>query len=209
MPVFAAEPPPPIYTPQPQTPSQPRLTAQPVALPRQTKKKSAVPKIIGIAGAILICAIIGIVAVVAVGGVLNGNKNPSTAPINSTAIALGVQATQQAKIQLTEQASNQEKQEAIDRGRQIAGEQDCLDCHSIDGSSSSGPTLKGLFGSNVQLNDGTSITIDANFLRTSILNPNAFIISGYSKDTMPPGYINQISTQGIDDLVAYIISLGQ
>lgn len=89
------------------------------------------------------------------------------------------------------------------QGRQFAEEKGCLGCHSIDGSASTGPTWKGLYGKTEKLIDGTTIKVDAAYLKESILNPNASVIEGYSA-IMPP---YQLSDAEIDALIAFTKSL--
>ena len=50
----------------------------------------------------------------------------------------------------------------------------CSACHSVDGSPRVGPTWKGLYGrADYEMVDGTKITVDDDYIRESILNPNA------------------------------------
>jgi cytochrome c2 len=60
----------------------------------------------------------------------------------------------------------------------------CQGCHSIDGSKSSGPTFKGLFGSKVQLTNGQTVTADDAYLMESILDPDKEIVKGYQPGVM-------------------------
>ncbi len=73
-------------------------------------------------------------------------------------------------------------------GKTLAQEKGCLACHSLDGSKGVGPTLKGLYGSQVKVTKGgklLSITADAAFLKESIKEPGATVVEGY-QPTMPP-----------------------
>jgi mono/diheme cytochrome c family protein len=84
----------------------------------------------------------------------------------------------------------------------------CQGCHSIDGSSSSGPTMKGLFNSMVQLTNGQSVKADEQFLLESILDPDKQIVRGYEPGVMSaavqPGSVSQEQAQ---ELVDYIKTL--
>jgi len=60
----------------------------------------------------------------------------------------------------------------------------CQGCHSIDGSKSSGPTFKGLAGSQVQLTNGQTVTADDAYLLESILDPDKMIVKGYQPGVM-------------------------
>ena len=45
---------------------------------------------------------------------------------------------------------------------------------------------------------------DAAFIKTSITDPNAAIASGYQPNIMPAGYGSQLTSQQINDLVAFL-----
>ncbi len=70
-------------------------------------------------------------------------------------------------------------------GQVLYQQQACFTCHSIDGSDKVGPTFQGLFGRSEQLQGGGSVQVDENYLRESILEPNAKIVAGY-QPVMPP-----------------------
>ncbi|MCX6619900.1 MAG: cytochrome c oxidase subunit II [Acidobacteria bacterium] len=55
----------------------------------------------------------------------------------------------------------------------------CSSCHSIDGSRGQGPSFKGIFGHPAQLADGKSVTVDVNYIRESILQPQAKVVAGF------------------------------
>ncbi|MCH2206581.1 MAG: cytochrome c oxidase subunit II [Lentisphaerales bacterium] len=62
----------------------------------------------------------------------------------------------------------------------------CSACHSVDGSPRVGPTWKGLYGkANYEMVDGTKITVDDDYIRESILNPNAKKAKGFGAVPMP------------------------
>lgn len=71
-----------------------------------------------------------------------------------------------------------------ERGQKIwAGK--CVACHSIDGKKGAGPTWKGLFGATGHPIEGGTVDVDENYLRESILEPNAKVSAGYPKGVMP------------------------
>ncbi len=83
----------------------------------------------------------------------------------------------------------------------------CNTCHSVTGARSVGPTFLGLFGHEVQLTDGGRIMADENYLRRSILEPQAQIVTGFQP--VMPTYQGILSDREIDALIAYIKSLGK
>ena len=67
----------------------------------------------------------------------------------------------------------------------------CQGCHSLDGSRSTGPTFKGLYGSKVQLTNGKTVTADEKYLLDSILDPDLDIVKGYQ-----PGVMTSVIKKG-------------
>jgi cytochrome c oxidase subunit 2 len=54
----------------------------------------------------------------------------------------------------------------------------CITCHG-DKPGARGPSLKGLFGNPVQLQSGDVVTVNEDYIRESILRPNAKLTAGY------------------------------
>jgi cytochrome c2 len=94
------------------------------------------------------------------------------------------------------------------KGKSLFASLGCASCHSIDGSSGVGPTLKGLFGSKVQLTNGKTVTADDAYLLESIEDPDAEIVQGHQPGIMS-GVIkpHQVAEADARDLVAYIKTL--
>jgi cytochrome c oxidase subunit 2 len=82
----------------------------------------------------------------------------------------------------------------------------CSTCHRID-VQGRGPNLAGIFGKPVQLEDGRSVIADENYVRESILNPAAKVVSGF-KPIMPV-FQGQVTEEQLNSLVAYVKSLAQ
>ena len=80
----------------------------------------------------------------------------------------------------------------------------CHTCHRAAGTSQ-GPSLAGLFGKTVKLQEGNIVPADENYLRESIVDPRAKIVSGYQP--IMPTFKGLISEEGILQLIAYIKSL--
>jgi cytochrome c oxidase subunit 2 len=86
---------------------------------------------------------------------------------------------------------------------QVNGAPACSTCHSLDGSTLVGPSLQGysaVAGTRVENQSAEAYTT------TSITQPAAFIVSGFS-NTMYAQYGRQLSGQQIADLVAYLLTL--
>jgi len=91
-------------------------------------------------------------------------------------------------------------------GQNIFQQLGCVTCHRSD-TQGRGPDLVGLFGKQVQLEDGRTVIADENYVRESILNPSAKIVSGF-KPIMPV-FQGLVSEEQLNALIAYIKSLNQ
>jgi len=81
----------------------------------------------------------------------------------------------------------------------------CASCHKSDGAGRC-PVLEGLFGKQVQLQDGRTVTVDESYIRESILDPKAKVAAGY--EPIMPNFTGMLSEEQIAQLVAYIKSIG-
>jgi cytochrome c oxidase subunit 2 len=91
-------------------------------------------------------------------------------------------------------------------GQQLFQQLGCATCHRFD-TQGRGPNLAGVFGKPVLLDDGRTVVADENYLRESILNPGAKIVSGFKP--IMPSFQGQVSEESLMALVAYIKSLAQ
>jgi len=82
----------------------------------------------------------------------------------------------------------------------------CITCHRSD-SGARGPNLAGLYGRPVRLQDNRVIVADDNYIRESILNPNAKVVSGFQP--VMPTFQGVVSEEGLLQIIAYIKSLGE
>jgi cytochrome c oxidase subunit 2 len=83
----------------------------------------------------------------------------------------------------------------------------CAQCHTLDGTRDTGPSFKGLWGKREKMQDGTVVLVDENYLRESILEPNAKVVAGY--DNVMNTYKGKLSDREIDALIAFIKSLSE
>jgi cytochrome c oxidase subunit 2 len=90
-------------------------------------------------------------------------------------------------------------------GARVFRQYNCNVCHSVDGTRIVGPTMKGLFGSERQFEDGGTATADENYIRESILDPGAHIVQTYP-NAMPATFTS-LSAKQLDGLIAYIQTL--
>lgn len=94
----------------------------------------------------------------------------------------------------------------VERGEMFAQQFGCIACHSLDGTQLVGPTWKGVFGSQEQLDDGTSVLVDRDYLFKSIREPGLQIVAGY-QDLMPANIAEGMTDEQIEDVIAFIESL--
>jgi cytochrome c oxidase subunit II len=78
----------------------------------------------------------------------------------------------------------------------------CVNCHTADEGTSRGPPLDFLVGRRVQLQNGDSVTADENYIRESILRPQAKIVAGYQP--IMPTFEGQLSEEMLNRLIAEI-----
>ncbi|MBD3299202.1 MAG: cytochrome c oxidase subunit II, partial [candidate division Zixibacteria bacterium] len=74
---------------------------------------------------------------------------------------------------IEEQAFSGEGMTPEEYGAKLYVSKTCNTCHSIDGSAGNGPSFLGLFGHEQELQSGEVITVDENYIRESILNPQS------------------------------------
>ena len=91
------------------------------------------------------------------------------------------------------------------KGKELVETLGCLGCHSVDGSVRVGPSFKGLFGEQVELESGGKATADEAYLRESINRPKAKVVKGFP-DVMPE-FKGKISEEDLSAIVSYIKTL--
>jgi len=89
------------------------------------------------------------------------------------------------------------------KGEELARSMGCAGCHGQNFGGGAGPSLVGLAGSEVLLEDGTTVVADTAYLVRSIADPSAELVADYNLK-MPA---NTLSDEEIDDIVAYIETL--
>ena len=100
-------------------------------------------------------------------------------------------------------------------GRNLFYKLDCVTCHSVN-SQARAPVLEGLFGRTVQLRDRGPVRADEDYIRESILKPDAKVVAGY-EPIMPPFVLKKspddkdghLTEEELMKLIVYIKSLGR
>ena len=80
----------------------------------------------------------------------------------------------------------------------------CNTCHTED-ATGRGPVLLGLYGSTVTLSNNATVVADDNYIRESILNPQAKIVKGFGP--IMPTFQGQVNEDDLLKLLAYVRSL--
>jgi cytochrome c oxidase subunit 2 len=94
-------------------------------------------------------------------------------------------------------------------GEELFQQLACNTCH-VQGEPPAGltrraPTLQDLFGSQVVLASGRSLTADETYIRESIVNPQAKVVAGWQP--IMPTFKGQVTEEQVNALVAYIKTL--
>jgi len=90
-------------------------------------------------------------------------------------------------------------------GAMLVSSRGCLQCHSVDGRSGIGPTFLGAFGAERPMRDGALVLMDENYVRESILDPNAQITAGY--EAVMPTYRGRLTDREITAIIEYLKTL--
>lgn len=88
------------------------------------------------------------------------------------------------------------------QGKELSVTRSCTGCHGRNGEGATGPAWVGLFGSTVELQDGSTLVADQAYLAESIVDPNAKLVAGWGK--MPQDSFSDAEVQA---LVQYIVEL--
>jgi cytochrome c oxidase subunit 2 len=81
----------------------------------------------------------------------------------------------------------------------------CNACHTTDGSARVGPTFKGTFGTEIDLAGGGKIKIDENYIRESLMSPQAKGRPGFPPSM--PSFEGQLKEKEVEGIIAFIKSL--
>jgi len=90
-------------------------------------------------------------------------------------------------------------------GERLFASMGCNQCHN-GSAAARGPSLAGVYGSKLQLSNGSEVLVNDAYLRDAILNPSQHVTAGYSP--IMPTYQGQISEDGLIDLVEFIKQQG-
>jgi cytochrome c oxidase subunit 2 len=90
------------------------------------------------------------------------------------------------------------------RGEQLFEQLACNTCHLADGTGR-GPSLGGVFGSQVKLENGQTVLANESYIRESILTPQMKLVQGYGP--IMPTFQGLVNEEGLASLIEYVKSL--
>ena len=102
-------------------------------------------------------------------------------------------------------SGNASQQSPAVAGQQLFQSLGCVSCHGANGEGGRGPALAGLFGRQVFLTNNQTVTADEAYVRESIENPQAKIVSGFGP--IMPTFQGQVTPEQLIQIISFIKSL--
>jgi cytochrome c oxidase subunit II len=102
-------------------------------------------------------------------------------------------------------SGNVSQQSPAVAGQQLYQSLGCVSCHGANGEGGRGPALAGLFGRQVFLANGQTLTADEAYVRESIENPSAKLVTGFGP--IMPTFQGQVTPEQLIQIMAFIKSL--
>lgn len=136
---------------------------------------------------------------------VNGLENPRASRGRLAAAAAPAPAAVGA--QAGESEPDSEHADPAAEGAQLVKDVGCTACHSTGTNTLVGPGWGGVYGSNVELSDGSTVKADDAYIEESMVNPNAKVVKGFAQGLMP-SYAALLTEEQRKAIVAYIRTLG-
>ncbi len=106
-------------------------------------------------------------------------------------------------------ASAAEAESPTATGKKIMQNIGCFACHTLDGTKLVGPSFKGIWGEEQTVVTGgkeRQVTVDEEYIKRSIYDPNADVVKGFNKGLML-SYEGQLSEDDVDNIIEYLKSV--
>ena len=87
-------------------------------------------------------------------------------------------------------------------GQRVYNIMGCAACHTLDGNPGVGPSFKGLYGKTETFTDGSSAEVEDNYLRESLLEPNAKVVQGFAPQM--PTFQGKLNDEQITAMIEFI-----
>jgi len=95
-----------------------------------------------------------------------------------------------------------------ERGRKYFQTRACASCHNVENPTAKvGPSLYQLYGKEEKVEEGGTVKVDDNYLRESIMDPQAKHVVGFPKPSPMPSFQGQLSESELAALIEYIKGL--
>lgn len=95
--------------------------------------------------------------------------------------------------------------ERLEWGERLFSEYGCVACHTISGQRLIGPPLDHLVGQSRTFADGQTAIASPEYLRESLVAPNAKVVAGYPAEM--PSYADELDEDQVAALVDFLVSL--
>jgi cytochrome c oxidase subunit 2 len=89
-------------------------------------------------------------------------------------------------------------------GQKLFSDLSCITCH-MENAQGRGPVLKGLYGKQVLLANGQTVTMDDAYIRESVLTPQAKVVAGFQP--IMPTFQGLVTEEQLLQIIAYVKSL--
>lgn len=94
------------------------------------------------------------------------------------------------------------------RGAKYFQTRACASCHNVDNAAVKiGPSLYQKWGKEIVFEDGQKVKFDENYVRESVMLPQAHIVAGFPKPSPMPSFQGQLSESELAALIEYIKGL--
>ena len=93
-----------------------------------------------------------------------------------------------------------------DFGRRVWDRSGCGSCHSLDGAIKVGPSLAGIYGARETLDDGSTIVVDDDYIRESIIDPSCKVVRGFTPQM--PSFAGRLDDKALAGLIEFIKASG-
>ena len=93
-------------------------------------------------------------------------------------------------------------------GEKLYTKKACNTCHTLDGTALVGPSYletSQMWGQERVLDNGSSVVVDENYIRSSMLEPQTQIVAGYQN--VMPTYQGLLNDRELDALIAFLKTL--
>ena len=89
-------------------------------------------------------------------------------------------------------------------GQKLFTDLSCITCH-MENAQGRGPVLKGVYGKQVLLANGQTVTMDDAYIRESVLTPQAKVVAGFQP--IMPTFQGLVTEEQLLQIIAYVKSL--